>query len=123
MSVSDVIPDRSSRQPKPRNLAIWARFTSPGRCPLGHILSVAVLLLNVPGQSSAGELVGSVTAGRRPVREAVLFVEALRSPLLHERAMMDQRRRTFLPHVMAVQVGTRVEFPNHDLVYHNVFST
>jgi hypothetical protein len=37
--------------------------------------------------------------------------------------VMDQRRRTFIPHVMAVQIGTRVEFPNNDFVYHNVFST
>lgn len=35
---------------------------------------------------------------------------------------MDQRNRTFIPHVMAVQLGTRVEFPNHDVVFHNVFS-
>src|SRR5205085_10932427 len=38
------------------------------------------------------------------------------------RAVMDQRNRTFIPHVMAVQVGTQVQFPNHDTVFHNVFS-
>jgi hypothetical protein len=35
---------------------------------------------------------------------------------------MDQRNETFVPHVLAVTVGTLVEFPNSDLVYHNVFS-
>jgi hypothetical protein len=35
---------------------------------------------------------------------------------------MDQRRRTFIPHVMVVQLGTTVEFPNNDTVFHNVFS-
>jgi len=38
------------------------------------------------------------------------------------RAIMDQRHETFVPHVLAVTVGTTVEFPNSDLVYHNVFS-
>jgi plastocyanin len=38
------------------------------------------------------------------------------------RATMDQRNETFVPHVLAVTVGTIVDFPNSDLVYHNVFS-
>jgi plastocyanin len=38
------------------------------------------------------------------------------------RAVLDQRNETFVPHVLAVTVGTTVEFPNSDLVYHNVFS-
>jgi plastocyanin len=37
-------------------------------------------------------------------------------------AVLDQRNLTFEPHVLAVQVGTRVKFPNHDRVFHNVFS-
>jgi plastocyanin len=72
--------------------------------------------------SAAGDLVGRVTAHGRPVREAVLFVDELRAPPVRRREMMDQRNRTFLPHVMAVQLGTRVDFPNHDMVFHNVFS-
>jgi plastocyanin len=38
------------------------------------------------------------------------------------RAVLDQRNETFVPHVLAVTVGTTVEFPNSDRVYHNVFS-
>jgi plastocyanin len=37
-------------------------------------------------------------------------------------AVMDQRSMHFLPHVLAVEVGTTVEFENHDTVVHNVFS-
>lgn len=33
-----------------------------------------------------------------------------------------QRDLTILPHVTAVQVGTRVHFPNEDDVFHNLFS-
>ena len=38
------------------------------------------------------------------------------------RAIMDQRNERFLPHVLAVTVGSVVEFPNSDRTYHNVFS-
>jgi plastocyanin len=38
------------------------------------------------------------------------------------RATMDQRNETFVPHVLAISVGTTVDFPNSDQTYHNVFS-
>jgi plastocyanin len=38
------------------------------------------------------------------------------------RAVMDQRNERFVPHLLAVVVGTVVEFPNSDRTYHNVFS-
>jgi plastocyanin len=38
------------------------------------------------------------------------------------RAIMDQRNERFVPHVLAVTVGSVVEFPNSDRTYHNVFS-
>ncbi len=38
------------------------------------------------------------------------------------RATLDQRNETFVPYVLAVTVGTVVEFPNSDRIYHNVFS-
>jgi plastocyanin len=37
-------------------------------------------------------------------------------------AVMDQRNETFVPHVLAITVGTTVDFPNSDRIYHNVFS-
>ena len=36
--------------------------------------------------------------------------------------MLDQRNLNFAPQVLAVRVGTTVEFPNNDRVFHNVFS-
>jgi len=35
---------------------------------------------------------------------------------------MEQKDKHFIPHVMAVPVGAVVDFPNHDPIYHNVFS-
>ncbi len=35
---------------------------------------------------------------------------------------LEQNQLTFLPHVLPVVVGSTVEFPNGDSIYHNVFS-
>lgn len=35
---------------------------------------------------------------------------------------VTQRNLTFVPSVLPVQVGTRVQFPNEDDTYHNIFS-
>jgi plastocyanin len=93
-----------------------------GRGWIAFICGVA-LCLGAASGATGGDLAGRVTAGGRPVRDAVLFVEELKQPPVRARARMDQKHRTFIPHVMVVQLGTRVDFPNNDAVYHNVFST
>jgi len=64
--------------------------------------------------------------GRRP---AVVFLESAPRGAFEgdnerdtPRARMDQRNETFVPHVLAITVGTTVDFPNSDPVFHNVFS-
>lgn len=42
------------------------------------------------------------------------------APLEH--GVVDQVNLTFVPHVIAVQTGTTIDFPNSDPVHHNVFS-
>jgi plastocyanin len=37
-------------------------------------------------------------------------------------AQMIQKDKTFSPHVLAVRVGTSVNFPNFDPIFHNAFS-
>lgn len=38
------------------------------------------------------------------------------------RPRLVQRNKEFVPHVVAVEVGSIVDFPNHDPFFHNVFS-
>jgi plastocyanin len=38
------------------------------------------------------------------------------------RARMVQKNKTFTPHVLAIAVGTVVDFPNFDPIFHNAFS-
>ena len=39
-----------------------------------------------------------------------------------KRRVVEQRDKIFAPHILAVPVGSTVEFPNFDKVFHNVFS-
>lgn len=57
-------------------------------------------------------------------RSVVYFESAPRAAFdtREERARMDQRNETFVPHVLAIVAGTWVDFPNNDVTYHNVFS-
>ena len=45
------------------------------------------------------------------------------APRIVKHRAIEQRDRTFLPHVMAIPVGSTVSFPNFDGVFHNVFSS
>ena len=68
-------------------------------------------------------------AGPRDVtelRRGVVYLDTAPRSAFDERepgrAIMDQRNERFVPHVLAVMVGTVVDFPNSDRTYHNVFS-
>jgi plastocyanin len=60
------------------------------------------------------------------LRRGVVYLETAPRGAFEEReparAVLDQRNETFVPHVLAVMVGTVVDFPNSDKTYHNVFS-
>jgi plastocyanin len=38
-------------------------------------------------------------------------------------AVMLQKDKSFIPHVLAISVGTNVEFPNQDPIFHSAFSS
>jgi plastocyanin len=65
---------------------------------------------------------GVTRIGGRPLAEAVVWLDAPGAPRRPAQTTLDQRNLTFSPRVLAVQTGTRVVFPNHDRVFHNVFS-
>lgn len=54
---------------------------------------------------------------------AVIYVEGpFPRPAAEPSAQMVQKDLNFLPYLLPVQAGTRVEFPNLDDTYHNIFS-
>jgi plastocyanin len=76
------------------------------------------------GGVSGVVLTGTARAGTRPELNAVVWLEmpnaARSTPAPH--TVLLQRSLKFAPHVLAVRVGTIVDFPNEDRVFHNVFS-
>jgi plastocyanin len=69
-------------------------------------------------KSGKGTLVGKVKGGGGDVFVYIADVVASGGGA----ATMKQEGKQFAPRVLAVQKGTRVEFPNLDAVFHNVFS-
>lgn len=56
-------------------------------------------------------------------RHVVVYLrDATRQAVARASMAIRQRDETFTPRVVAVTVGSEVEFPNDDSIYHNVFS-
>jgi plastocyanin len=96
-----------------------------GKC--GRWLKAGVLALGLLGaEAQAGKLVVEVRDEQnRPVKDAVAYFTLPGkppAPAAKTRVMMDQRDKEFVPHVLAVQVGTEVVFPNSDNIRHHVYS-
>ncbi len=58
----------------------------------------------------------------RAAGQAVVWLEGASGAKPLHGVVIDQRDRKFIPHITVVTVGTKVEFPNHDTVFHNVFT-
>jgi plastocyanin len=112
------------------------------------VVACLLLAIDIPAQRPLGAIRGRVDVRRavtpperRPLpaelgspgardttglRRAVVYLETAPAAALDARepvrGRMDQRNETFLPHVLAVDVGAIVDFPNNDSTYHNVFS-
>ena len=75
---------------------------------------------------SGSERQPSASESPNEQQNVVVYLEAealsgMRSA--HEgKVVMDQKNESFVPHVLAVQKGTAVDFVNHDKIFHNVFS-
>jgi plastocyanin len=95
----------------------------PIRVPFALPL-VAIVMAAAPAFGAVANLTGTVQVEGKPAQNAVIWLDAVNPPpqVQSSRVVLDQRNLTFTPHVLAVRVGTTVEFPNNDKVFHNVFS-
>lgn len=87
-------------------------------------LGIAACLVGTGAQ--AGKLVVDVRDGQnRPIPNAVVYFTppgTLPAAPARTRSVMDQRDKEFVPHVLPVQAGTEVVFPNSDNIRHHVYS-
>lgn len=87
------------------------------------LLSTIALLVLSAGLVQAATLTGTVdVAGVASDADAVVYVDGEAAAPATGTVAMDQEGMKFIPHVLAVQVGTTVEFLNSDQVSHNVFT-
>lgn len=84
-----------------------------------------VLALALAGAGSANEIKGKVNVqGIKSAENIAVYVDAIPDKKFDapkEPIVVDQRKMAFIPHVVAVQQGTTVEFLNSDPVGHNVY--
>jgi plastocyanin len=90
------------------------------------IALAALVALAGPRAVAAPEslgLTGRALAGGKPAADVVVWLEAPTAPRPQERRfVMRQRNMQFTPRVLVAPVGSTVELPNDDRVFHNVFS-
>jgi plastocyanin len=83
------------------------------------------LVLALAGASEANEIKGKVSVqGIKSAENIAVYVDAIPDKKFEapkEPVVIDQRKMQFIPHVVAVQQGTTVEFLNSDPVGHNVY--
>ena len=99
----------------------------PPGCSLSRALCVAMLVFAVALPAHAGTLeVTVVDPEGAPVPDVAVYVtrEGANGAVLSSSttAVMDQRDTQFVPHILVVQKGSTVEFPNSDVVAHHVYS-
>ena len=90
------------------------------------LLLTANLLQAVSIAASAATVVVEVRDPQgAPLTDAVVYATPEGHDSAHANrgaAVMDQKDKTFVPHVLPVQVGTSVKFPNSDDIQHQVYS-
>jgi plastocyanin len=97
-----------------------------------QILLATVCVVGAMRLSGAGAIAASqpenAVKGRaevagRPAADVVVWLDAPGAPATPEaRLVLEQRNMQFTPRVMAARVGSTIELPNNDRVFHNVFS-
>jgi plastocyanin len=74
-----------------------------------------VELLNSKARQSNGKIdAGGIVVALEPLD--------FTSPTIKRDVKMTQKEKRFIPHVVAVQTGSAVDFPNQDPFFHNVYS-
>lgn len=91
----------------------------------GKAAIVAGIVLSLATAGRANEIKGKVSVqGLKSAENIAVYVDAIpdmKFDAPKEPVVVDQRKMAFIPHLVAVQQGTTVEFLNSDPVGHNVY--
>ncbi len=93
------------------------------------VAAVGLLVSGLGGVAAAqptGRVVGTVKVseadGQPAVADVVVYVLGFTEPPTDKVTTIAQKGRKFVPALVAITVGEKVEFPNSDPFLHNVFS-
>ena len=108
-------------------MLLGAGLAAPAPSATGNIRGR--VSFNTPPRSADRPAVADLGA-RRPVQpdrtRAVVYLDPAPrqafDALTVSRVRMDQRGEQFMPRLLAITVGSTVDFPNSDVTFHNVFS-
>jgi plastocyanin len=85
----------------------------------------AILALAMAGAGRANEIKGKVSVqGIKTAENIAVYVDVIADKKFDapkDHVVIDQRKMAFIPHVVAVQQGTTLDFLNSDPVGHNVY--
>jgi plastocyanin len=90
--------------------------------------ALVALVLGLAAPAVAGTVTGRVEVldkgGRRlaDLSDVVIYVDAARARPKPAHATMTMKGKAFTPRVVVIGVGSTVDFPNQDPIFHNVFS-
>ena len=90
--------------------------------------ALVAAFLGVASVATAGTVAGRVEVldkgGRRlaDLSDVVVYVDGARARPRPARATVTMKGKAFTPRVVVVGVGSTVDFPNEDPIFHNVFS-
>lgn len=109
-------------------LVVSDRWTAAAQAGTGRVSGTVRLTLAGSAPSVAtvygGRSVAPRAKAQPEIRNVVVFFAdaPAQAGTRTTRASIAQRDEQFVPHVVAVTVGSSVEFPNDDSIFHNVFS-
>lgn len=113
-----------------RSAAIWSRALGDGKesaAPAPKSSAKAKTAARPrPTPAAAPVEVGSVRGKVAvPAGEPIAYAyveNVFAPPVRGKTVVIDQKNKNFVPSWAVIRRGTTVEFPNHDNIYHNVFS-
>lgn len=96
-------------------------------CSTAAAIGATLVLFAAPAAVAAtvsGRLQIVEKGGRNAsdMSEAVVWIDGVKAKPQPGKAVVAMKGKQFIPRVVAVGVGSTVEFPNQDPIFHNVFS-
>ncbi len=93
------------------------------RFAVSTLLMLTFAVGAIPASARANGVIEGTVSHPRGTADLVVFVANVPGQFPPSRDQrMDQKKMTFVPHVLPVVVGTTVSFTNSDAVGHNVYS-